>query len=152
MILPDGRLVTNDAPEVNDVLSALVGRPVTLASTASSPKLEEYWPDTDGLAHKDTVTDEAIALLAPPEATRQVLLFGGNVVFISMLVGWLLSGVGRLAAGRPRDRSDLGEAPGGRPLADRPGHGIPDPDGRRTVTGILDQVLGRFARLVTFPD
>ena len=65
MILPDGRLVTNDAPEVNDVLSALVGRPVTLASTASSPKLEEYWPDTDGLAHKDTVTDEAIALLAP---------------------------------------------------------------------------------------
>src|SRR5204862_1189936 len=32
----------------------------------------------------------AIALLAPPEATRQVLLFGGNVVFVSMLVGWLL--------------------------------------------------------------
>jgi curved DNA-binding protein CbpA len=32
----------------------------------------------------------AVALLAPPEATRQVLLFGGNVVFVSMLVGWLL--------------------------------------------------------------
>jgi tetratricopeptide (TPR) repeat protein len=32
----------------------------------------------------------AIALLVPPDATRQVLLFGGNVVFLSMLVGWLL--------------------------------------------------------------
>ena len=32
----------------------------------------------------------AIALLAPAEATRQVLLFGGNVVFVSMLFGWLL--------------------------------------------------------------
>ena len=29
-------------------------------------------------------------LLVPPEATRQVLLFGGNVVFVSMMVGWLL--------------------------------------------------------------
>jgi uncharacterized protein len=66
MTLPDGRLVTNNAPDVNDVLSALVGRPVTLASTASSPRLEEYWPNMDGLAHKDTVTDEAIAMLAPP--------------------------------------------------------------------------------------
>jgi hypothetical protein len=35
----------------------------------------------------------AVALLVPPEqaqATRQVLLFGGNVVFVSMMVGWLL--------------------------------------------------------------
>jgi curved DNA-binding protein CbpA len=32
----------------------------------------------------------AIALLVPAEATRQVLLFGGNVVFIAMLFGWLL--------------------------------------------------------------
>lgn len=32
----------------------------------------------------------AIALLAPAEATRQVLLFGGNIVFIAMLFGWLL--------------------------------------------------------------
>jgi hypothetical protein len=31
-----------------------------------------------------------IALLVPAEATRQVLLFGGNVVFLSMLLGWLL--------------------------------------------------------------
>jgi curved DNA-binding protein CbpA len=31
-----------------------------------------------------------IALMVPAEATRQVLLFGGNVVFLSMLVGWLL--------------------------------------------------------------
>ena len=32
----------------------------------------------------------AVALLVPAEATRQVLLFGGNVVFVSMMVGWLL--------------------------------------------------------------
>jgi curved DNA-binding protein CbpA len=32
----------------------------------------------------------AVALLVPAEATREVLLFGGNVVFVSMMVGWLL--------------------------------------------------------------
>jgi curved DNA-binding protein CbpA len=39
----------------------------------------------------------AVALLVPPEATRQVLLFGGNVVFVSMMVGWLLGDLFRPA-------------------------------------------------------
>jgi hypothetical protein len=39
----------------------------------------------------------AIALLVPAEATRQVLLFGGNVVFIAMLFGWLLGDLFRPA-------------------------------------------------------
>jgi hypothetical protein len=38
-----------------------------------------------------------IALLVPAEATRQVLLFGGNVVFLSMLLGWLLGDLFRPA-------------------------------------------------------
>jgi hypothetical protein len=31
-----------------------------------------------------------LAVLVPPEAGRQVLLLGGNVVFISMVAGWML--------------------------------------------------------------
>jgi curved DNA-binding protein CbpA len=31
-----------------------------------------------------------LALMLAPEVGRQILLFGGNVVFLSMLVGWLL--------------------------------------------------------------
>jgi curved DNA-binding protein CbpA len=32
----------------------------------------------------------AVALLVPAEATRQVLLFGGNVVFVAMMIGWVV--------------------------------------------------------------
>lgn len=32
----------------------------------------------------------SLALLLSPEVGRQILLFGGNLVFLSMLVGWLL--------------------------------------------------------------
>jgi hypothetical protein len=39
---------------------------MTLAKTApGSPALEEYWPDVEGLAHRETVTDESIALSSP---------------------------------------------------------------------------------------
>jgi hypothetical protein len=31
-----------------------------------------------------------LAVLVPLEAGRQILLLGGNVVFISMVVGWML--------------------------------------------------------------
>jgi uncharacterized protein len=66
IMLPDGTNVSSDQHNVNAVLSRFFGREVTLARTApDSPSLEEYWPDIDGLAHRETVTDEAIALSAP---------------------------------------------------------------------------------------
>jgi uncharacterized protein len=66
IMLPDGSDVTSDQPNANAVLSRFFEREVTLAKTApDSPALEEYWPDIDGLAHRETVTDESIALSAP---------------------------------------------------------------------------------------
>ena len=67
--LPDGTLVTGDQSNVNQVLSMSVNRQVTLAaiergggapsSVPASPaaRSEEYWPDIDGLGHRDAVPD-----------------------------------------------------------------------------------------------
>jgi hypothetical protein len=39
----------------------VLGRAVSLHGTApEKPVLEEYWPDIEGLAHRDVVTDEAM--------------------------------------------------------------------------------------------
>jgi len=66
IMLPDGSNVTSDQPNANAVLSRLFEREVTLAKTApDSPALEEYWPDIDGLAHREAVTEESIALSSP---------------------------------------------------------------------------------------
>lgn len=57
--LPDGSEV--EAGELNEVVSRTVGRSVVLKSDPPpSPALEEYWPDMDGLPHRDAVTDEQI--------------------------------------------------------------------------------------------
>jgi uncharacterized protein len=68
--LPDGATVTSDDPGVDDALSGVVGRRVTLERTApAEPVLEEYWPDMEGLSpegHRDTVTDERMSTAAPP--------------------------------------------------------------------------------------
>lgn len=59
--LPDGRLVISSSDEFPDTLSQVLGRQVTLlASAPQSAELEEYWPDMEGLARRDTVTDEAM--------------------------------------------------------------------------------------------
>jgi uncharacterized protein YcbX len=65
---PDGHgSVSSDSPDVNDRLSRAFNRAVILSSVApAAPSLEEYWPDIDGLAHRETVTDETIGLGAPP--------------------------------------------------------------------------------------
>ena len=66
IMLPDGSNITSDQPNANAVLSRFFEREVTLAKTApDSPALEEYWPDIDGLAHRETVTEESIALSSP---------------------------------------------------------------------------------------
>jgi len=63
--LPDGTTLRTDARNVDRVLSEILARDVRLASPGHPrPRLEEYWPDMDGLAHRETVTDEAM-----PEGT-----------------------------------------------------------------------------------
>jgi uncharacterized protein len=65
--LPDGTSVTNRQPDLDEVLSKAVGRTVTLTAAergAATIVSEEYWPDMEGLEHRDTVTDFAI-----PEGT-----------------------------------------------------------------------------------
>ena len=76
--LPDGTLITSDQADVSQVLSHALSRKVTFdaakrhhqegAATSSASgsiaKAEEYWPDIEGLDHRDTVTDFAL-----PEGT-----------------------------------------------------------------------------------
>lgn len=57
--LPDGTLTTSADAGVDAILSQAIGRAVTLASTSpDDPALEEYWPDIEGLARRDEMTDE----------------------------------------------------------------------------------------------
>jgi uncharacterized protein YcbX len=63
--LPDGAMATSGQDDVGQIVSAALGRQVTLeTSPPEQPNLEEYWPDIDGLDHRDTVTDESL----PPGA------------------------------------------------------------------------------------
>jgi uncharacterized protein len=55
--LPNGDTITSEAPEVNKVLSAALGREVELLSCPpEAPTLEQYWPSVEGTAHQDAVT------------------------------------------------------------------------------------------------
>jgi uncharacterized protein YcbX len=66
IMLPDGTDMRSDQQNTNATLSRFFEREVTLSKTApDSPALEEYWPDIDGLAHREKVTDESIALSSP---------------------------------------------------------------------------------------
>src|SRR5947209_13713188 len=56
--LPDGTTVTWDQGDLNQILSKALKREVTLrAAQGGTVNAEEYWPDMDGLDHRDTVTD-----------------------------------------------------------------------------------------------
>ena len=59
--LPNGTTATSVQGDLEQVLSEVLGREVTLATTApETPSLEQYWPDLDGLAHRETITDESM--------------------------------------------------------------------------------------------
>ena len=74
MTLPDGTIVTSAQHDCHQVLSQALNREVTLAVAergqeagvpASVPAswtatAEEYWPDMEGLDHRDTVTEFAL--------------------------------------------------------------------------------------------
>jgi uncharacterized protein len=59
--LPDGAIATSQQVDVNQVLSKVLNRTVALTATggahAEAVQAEEYWPDMEGLDHRDTVTD-----------------------------------------------------------------------------------------------
>ncbi len=56
--LPDGTSVTSDQSDLNSILSKTLGRAVTFrAAECGTVNAEEYWPDMEGLDHRDTVTD-----------------------------------------------------------------------------------------------
>ena len=69
--LPDGMVVTSEQSDLNQILSRVLNRVVTLDAAERgppevveslspnpwTPKAEEYWPDMEGLDYRDTVTD-----------------------------------------------------------------------------------------------
>jgi len=57
--LPDGAVVNSGQPDVQQTLSKALKREVTLSAAPNLPMAtaEEYWPDIEGLDHRDTVTD-----------------------------------------------------------------------------------------------
>jgi uncharacterized protein YcbX len=56
--LPDGTNVTSDQGDLNGILSKAVNREVILrAAQQGAVNAEEYWPDMEGLDHRDAVTD-----------------------------------------------------------------------------------------------
>jgi uncharacterized protein YcbX len=57
--LPDGRIARSDEAGFDDEISAMLGRAGKLQmAVPERPVLEEYWPDIEGLALRETVTDE----------------------------------------------------------------------------------------------
>jgi uncharacterized protein YcbX len=69
--LPDGTIVNSEQPDLHQIFSKVLKREVTLDAIAHGHQdvvesalpnvrtaaAEEYWPDIEGLEHRDTVTD-----------------------------------------------------------------------------------------------
>ena len=61
VLLPDGARAVGGTNDIDERLSAMLGRAVRLtAAVPAAPQLEEYWPDVAGRARQNTVTDEAM--------------------------------------------------------------------------------------------
>lgn len=57
--LPDGMQIFSDQDDIDDILSKALSRKVRLMKASlEKPSYEEYWPDIDGLAQREKVTDE----------------------------------------------------------------------------------------------
>jgi uncharacterized protein len=59
LTLPDGSVVTSEQPDLAQILSDALGREVAFAQAQQdeASSAEEYWPDVEGLEHRDTVTE-----------------------------------------------------------------------------------------------
>src|SRR5271167_1157735 len=63
IVMPGGLSAVSTEANLDSMLSRALGARVSLQSKPpTSPKLEEYWPDVDDLAHRETVTEEAMPL------------------------------------------------------------------------------------------
>jgi hypothetical protein len=93
--LPDGESVLSHDADLEEVLSANLGKPVRFMSKApASGTLEEYWPDIEGLPKRDEVTDEAM-----PSETFY------DLAMVHILTTATLDELGRLyPEGRPEPR------------------------------------------------
>jgi uncharacterized protein len=61
---PDGTQIFSDQSDIDYTLSNVIGREVRLMKASlDKPSYEEYWPDIEGLAQREKVTDEAM----PPQ-------------------------------------------------------------------------------------
>jgi uncharacterized protein YcbX len=61
IMLPDGTLIAGNQANLAPMLKPILGREVALKAAApDKPVLEEYWPDIEGLDHRDKVTDESM--------------------------------------------------------------------------------------------
>ena len=59
--LPDGRQIFSNQGGIDHTLSKVLRREVTLMKASlEKPSYEEYWPDIEGIAHREIVTDEAM--------------------------------------------------------------------------------------------
>jgi uncharacterized protein YcbX len=62
--LPDGSQIFSNQGEIDHALSKVLGREVSIMKASlEKPSYEEYWPDIEGLAQREMVTDEAM----PPQ-------------------------------------------------------------------------------------
>jgi uncharacterized protein YcbX len=62
--LPDGTQIFSNQSDIDHTLSKVLGREVSLMKASlDKPSYEEYWPDIEGLAQREKVTDEAM----PPQ-------------------------------------------------------------------------------------
>jgi uncharacterized protein len=58
IVLPGGEAVVSDRPDLDQILSKALDHEVTFrAAPRGVVNAEEYWPDMEGLDHRDTVTD-----------------------------------------------------------------------------------------------
>jgi uncharacterized protein len=57
--LPDGTIVSSEQPSLNQILSEVLKREVKFSALPDvrTATAEEYWPDIEGLEHRETVTD-----------------------------------------------------------------------------------------------
>lgn len=57
--LPTGGTATSEQSDIDQILSEALDREATLTTSApQAPLLEEYWPDVEGLDHREVVTEE----------------------------------------------------------------------------------------------
>lgn len=63
---PDGTVTSSQQSDIDQKLSAALGKKVKLARTPpKAAKFEEYWPDIEGLSRREKITDEPMAVGAP---------------------------------------------------------------------------------------